>query len=56
MIMFKIDWHQLDKAIPRKISVLIVIALVLYLIPGINDFVMSFITGWQDAVKDATNG
>lgn len=56
MIMFKIDWHQLDKAIPRKISVLIVIALVLYLIPGINDFVMSFITGWQDAVKDATKG
>lgn len=56
MIMFKIDWHQLDKAIPRKISVLIVIALVLYLIPGINDFIMSFITGWQDAVKDATNG
>lgn len=56
MIMFKIDWHQLDKAIPRKISVLIVIALVLYLIPEINDFIMSFITGWQDAVKDATNG
>lgn len=56
VIMFKIDWHQLDKAIPRKISILIVVALVLYLIPGINDFAMSFITGWQEAVKDATNG
>lgn len=56
MIMFKIDWHQLDKAISRKISVLIVVALVLYLIPEINDFVMSFITGFQEAVKAATNG
>lgn len=56
IIMFKIDWHQLDKVIPRKISILIVVALVLYLIPGINDFVMSCIEGFKEAVKDSRNG
>lgn len=53
VIMFKLDWHKLDKIISRHIIVLIAVTVILFLIPAINDFIMSVIEGWKQAVIDS---
>lgn len=53
IIMFKLDWHKLDKIISRHIIVLIAVTVILFLIPAINDFIMSVIEGWKQAVIDS---
>lgn len=51
--MFKLDWHKLDKIVPRHIIILIAITVILFLVPAINDFILSFIEGWKQAVIDS---
>ena len=53
VIMFKLDWHKLDKIVSRHIIVLIAVTVILFLIPAINDFIMSVIEGWKQAVIDS---
>jgi len=53
VIMFKLDWHKLDQIVPRHIIVLIAITVILFLVPAINDFILSFIEGWKQAVIDS---
>ena len=53
VIMFKLDWHKLDKIVSRHIIVLIAVTVILFLIPAINDFIMSIIEGWKQAVIDS---
>lgn len=53
VIMFKLDWHKLDKIVSRHIIVLITVTVILFLIPAINDFIMSVIEGWKQAVIDS---
>ena len=51
VIMFKLDWHKLDKIVPRHIIILIAITVILFLVPAINDFILSFIDGFQDGLN-----
>ncbi len=51
IIMFKLDWHKLDQIVPRHIIILIAVTVILFLIPAINDFIMSFIDGFQDGLN-----
>ena len=53
VIMFKLDWHKLDKIVSRHIIVLIAVTVILFLIPAINYFIMSVIEGWKQAVIDS---
>lgn len=51
IIMFKLDWHKLDKIVPRHIIILIAITVILFLVPAINDFILSLIDGFQDGLN-----
>ncbi|WPQ68015.1 helix-turn-helix domain-containing protein [Weissella paramesenteroides] len=53
IVMFKLDWHKLDQIVSRNVIILIAITVVMFLIPAINDFIMSFIDGWKRAVIDS---
>lgn len=53
IVMFKLDWHKLDQIVSRNVIILIAITVVMFLIPAINDFIMSFIDGWKQAVIDS---
>lgn len=52
IIMFKIDWYQLDKIVSKKVGLLIIFTLILYFVPVINNFIMSFIAGFQDGINN----
>ena len=41
IVMFKLDWHKLDQIVSRNVIILIAITVVMFLIPAINDFIMT---------------